>query len=425
MSPTTPTDHSRDIVVVGGGHAAAQLCSRLADLGLGSRIQLVCEEPRLPYHRPPLSKTYLYGVEAEPEYHLSADWYEAQGVRYHLGDPVVALDRERRGVLLRSGQRLDAEWIVLATGAQLRMPSEIASEDLPNVAALHTHADALALRQKLQSTASVTILGGGYLGLEIAAAAAKLGKKTLVLEAAPRLLARSGSREVGDFLAAYHRSSGVEVHEGLGLTRIEVREGRAQAVVADYARFPVDLLVVAIGSVPKVTLAKNAGLECDDGIVVNDAMQTEDPHILAIGDCARITVAGAAQIRYQSVHGASEQARVAASTITSGAHTPVVTPWFWSEQGGVKLQIVGMLPTGGALEHATFVRTGKSANSFSVGHYVEGKLVCVESVNAPLDHIMSRRMLDAGLTPPGESFADPTTDLKSVFGSLKAGSMTT
>ena len=272
------------IVIVGGGHAAAQLCSALAAAGQGTRVHLVCEEPELPYQRPPLSKAYLKTPTETLQAFRAEAWFVEAGITVHRADPAVAIDRAGHTVRLRSGAVLGYDRLVLATGTRARRLPNLPDE-LDNVAVLRSAADALRLRTLLDATQRLTVLGGGFIGLEIAATARALGKSVTVLESAPRLLARSVSPEIAEHVLLTHRASGIDVRLGVAVGGFEVEGRRLAALHVEGQREPVELMVLGIGAVPEHTLAGDAGLACENGIVVDECMRTSDPHVLAVGDC--------------------------------------------------------------------------------------------------------------------------------------------
>jgi 3-phenylpropionate/trans-cinnamate dioxygenase ferredoxin reductase subunit len=400
---------SDPIVIVGGGHAGVQLCSALAAAGQGARVQLVCEEPELPYQRPPLSKTFLKTAQEVLQTHRAEAWFAEAGITLHRSDPAVAIDRARHVLRLRSGRELPYGALVLATGSRARtlpaLPAVVA-----NVAVLRSAADALALRERLAAAPPrITVLGGGFIGLEIAATARALGHAVEVLESAPRLLSRSLSPELAEHVLATHRASGMEIRLGVQVGDFEVEGNRLVALKVDGQREPVDLLVMGIGAVPETSLAQQAGLAVDNGIIVDTCLRTSDPAILAIGDCASFPAAADhRRLRLESVQNASDQARTAAATLLGREEPYRALPWFWSDQGALRLQMAGLMPADGVRHR----RPGANAASFSLLHYVGERLICVESVNAPMDHMMARKLLEADKHPPAAQACDPAVALK-------------
>jgi 3-phenylpropionate/trans-cinnamate dioxygenase ferredoxin reductase subunit len=398
------------IVIVGGGHAAAALCSALAAAPPGLPVHLVCDEPVLPYQRPPLSKAFLKNPQEPLQPFRSEAWYREAGVTVHPADAAVALQRDRHSVQLRSGRELRYSRLVLATGARARgLPGLPAPLD--NVISLRSAADAERLRSQLATASKVTVLGGGFIGLEIAAAARQLGKAVTVLESAPRLLARSVSAELSEHVLQSHRAQGVDLRVGVQVDRFELDGRRLAACQVDGRREAVELLVLGIGASPEQSLAQAAGLVCDNGIVVDACLRSSDPAILAIGDCASFVDAASGQrLRLESVPNATDQARTAAATLAGREEPYRALPWFWSEQGALRLQMAGLLPPGTTVHR----RAGSTAASFSLWHYLGERLVCVESVNAPMDHMTARKLLDSGRHPSPALAADPAVALKAL-----------
>lgn len=402
-------DGEGTVVVIGGGHAGAQLCAALAAAGLGAQVHLVCEEAELPYQRPPLSKAFLKN-EAEPlQPHRAEAWYAEAGITLHRADAAVAIDRAARTVTLASGARLPYQTLVLATGTRARRLPHL-PESLSNVDVLRSAADAQRWRERLRAIERLTVLGGGFIGLEVAATARALGREVQVLESAPRLLARSTSPELAEHVAQVHRASGIDLRLGVAVGNFEIDGGRLVALSVDGTRQPVEWLLMGIGAVPEQTLALQAGLSCDNGIVVDECMSTSDPAILAVGDCTSFPEpTSGRRLRLESVQNAGDQARTAVATITGKPAPHRALPWFWSEQGGLRLQMAGLMPADGVRHR----RPGATPASFSLLHYVGERLVCVESANAPLDHMAARKLLESGISPPPDAACDPARPLKS------------
>lgn len=408
------SDTESPIVIIGGGHAAAQLCAGLAAAGQGARVHLVSDETEVPYQRPPLSKAFLKSEAETVQAHRPADWYTSQGITLHLGDAAVAIDRVARTVALSSGARLPYGTLVLATGTRARRLPGL-PESLQNVALLRSAADAQSLRSRLMAAQAVTVLGGGFIGLEIAATAQGLGKAVTVLEAGPRLLGRSVSAELAAHVLAVHQAAGIDVQLGVAVGGFEVQGDRLVSLQVNGQPHAVDLLVLGIGAVAETALAEAAGLPCDNGITVDPQLRTADPHILAIGDCANYPQAGSGRrTRLESVPNANEQARTAVATIGGRDEPYRALPWFWSEQGGLRLQMAGLLPTGPGVDVQTHRRPGATPASFSLLHYAGGQLVCAETANAPADHMALRKLLDTGANPAPEQACDPAVPLKSL-----------
>jgi 3-phenylpropionate/trans-cinnamate dioxygenase ferredoxin reductase subunit len=412
MNDNINNEPNRDdgpIVIIGGGHAGAQLCVALADAKQGARVHLVCEETELPYQRPPLSKSFLKTPDEQPMPHRADTWFAAAGITVHRGDKAVAIDRTQRSVRLASGTVLPYRWLVLATGARARAMPGLAA-GLANVAVLRNAEDARRLRTLFDAAQQVTLVGGGFIGLEIAATARALGKAVTVLESAPRLLARAVSPELSAHVLQTHRDAGIDVRLGVAVGGFEVEGDKVVALHVEGRRETVDLLVLGIGSVTEHHLAHDAGIECDNGIVVDAFMRTSDPAVLAIGDCSHFPDSRSGRrVRLESVQNANDQARTAAATLLGTPAPYTALPWFWSEQGSMRLQMVGLMPPDGERHR----RPGATPASFSILHYVDGRLVCVESVNAAPDHMAGRKLIEAGKSPAPAAACDPAQPMKS------------
>jgi len=401
------SEHDR-IVIVGGGHAAAQLCAGLAAAKEGGRVDLVCAEPDLPYQRPPLSKSFLKDANEALQMQRGEPWFAQAGITLHRADPAVAVDRQRRTVRLQSGHELVYSRLVLATGAHARRLPHL-PEHLENVAVLRNAEDALRLRSLVYAAEQITVLGGGFIGLEIAATARALGKTVAVFEAAPRLLMRSVSPELSEHVLNTHRSGGIDIRLGVAAGGFEIEGHRLLALTVAGKREPVELMVLGIGAMPEMTLAREAGLHCENGIVVDACMRTSDAAVLAIGDCVSFPdPSGGRHLRLESVQNANDQARTALATLGGREEPYRAVPWFWSEQGSMRLQMAGLAPH----EGTRYRRNGANPNSFSILHYVDSRLVCAESVNAPLDHMAARKLLETGKNPAPDAACDPTVALK-------------
>ncbi|HEY0297195.1 MAG TPA: FAD-dependent oxidoreductase [Bordetella sp.] len=395
------------IVIVGGGHAASQLCASLAEAGRQGDVTLVSAEPDLPYHRPPLSKAYIKDAGAALQLLRPESAYA--GMALHLGARVERIDPAARSVTLGTGQSLPYDTLVLATGTRARRLPGL-PDDIGNLHYLRTIGDARRLRAALADAPSVTVLGGGFIGLEVAATAALLGKPVTVFEAADRLLARAASPEVSQHIAHTLRQAGVALQLACGPIQFERQGPRIRALTWQGGTHPVDLLVAGIGAEPETGLAQSIGLACDNGIAVDGHLRTADPHIHAIGDCTSFPYARWNQrLRLESVQNANDQARTLARVLL-GQDTPPYNalPWFWSDQGALRLQIAGLAPAGAQ----RLRRPGARPESFSILHFAQGRLACVESINAPADHIAARKLLEKDALPAAEVLADPAIPLK-------------
>jgi 3-phenylpropionate/trans-cinnamate dioxygenase ferredoxin reductase subunit len=382
----------RRIVIVGGGHAGAQLCASLVEMRFEGQITLVTEEPFLPYHRPPLSKTLVKDASAVlPELRGEA-FYRDAGVQVLLGQRVAGIDRAGHVVTLASGAVLDYDHLVLATGARARaLPG--AAQSIRGLHYLRTYADALSLQDSLRGTGHLIIVGGGFIGLELAATVRSMGIAVTVIESGQRLLARAVSPDISEHLLQRHRASGVEFHLNAGIEGLLVDEGRIAGVRLRDGVVRGDRLIACIGAHPDTTLAAAAGLACNDGIVVDECLRTADPDVSAIGDCAAFPYLPWGQaLRLESVQNANDQAKTVAARLCGRPSPYAPVPRFWSEQGDVRLQIAGLWKPG----YRSETREGARPGGFTVLHYEDDALRAAESINAPADHVAAQRQLQAG-----------------------------
>ncbi|APW40039.1 hypothetical protein RD110_24895 [Rhodoferax koreense] len=386
------------IVIVGGGHAAAQLCASLVDGQFSGQMTLVSSEAHVPYHRPPLSKALVKDEVAVLPALRAAAFYEEAGITLRLSTTVTAIDRAAKTLALQDAngkplEDLAYDHLVLATGAGPRLLPGVPL-GAPGVFYLRTFDDALALRAALPAVQRALVLGGGFIGLELAATLHGLGKQVTVLEAAPRLLARTLSPEMATHLLQAHRDNGLDLRLSQSVQEVlwDAREnGRFIGVQLPGETLLADVLLVGIGAEPSTALAVAAGLTCDDGVVVDTALVTSDPAISAIGDCASFHYALWQQpVRLESVQNANEQARaVAARLCGQPARAYASMPWFWSDQGDLRLQVTGLWRP----EYQSSRQPGTKPGSLSVLHSENGELRAIESLNSPVDHMAARKVL--------------------------------
>ncbi|WP_020655258.1 NAD(P)/FAD-dependent oxidoreductase [Massilia niastensis] len=383
------------VVIVGAGHAGGAACAQLREQGHRGPIVLLGDEPGLPYHRPPLSKAFLKG-EADQDSLLlrPASWYEEQDITVRSGRKVYAIERDARQVVLAEGSRVPYDYLILATGASARRLA-VRGAQLDNILSLRDAGDAARLKAALQPGRRLAIVGGGYIGLEVAASARALGLDVTVLEREERLLARVASAPLAAFFAQRHASHGVTILRGARLSHFE-GEGAVEAVVVeDGSRIACDVALVGVGAQPRDELARACGLECGNGVVVDEHARTSDPRIFAIGDVSwrPMGVYGSHQCRLESVPNANEQARQAACAIAGNTCPACEVPWFWSEQYDIRLQIAG-LPCGADRQ---VVRGMPELGKFAVYHLNGEQVMAVEAVNSPLDFIAGKQFIASGV----------------------------
>lgn len=337
------------IVVVGAGQAACQLVASLRQAGYAGALTMVGAEPHLPYQRPPLSKGCLHGGTGLPEILLRpASFYESQRCQLLLDRRVEALDMARKIVRLDDGQEFPYERLVLATGARARRWPGL-PEAAPQVFSLRTWDDAQALGKRLSQVRRLAVLGAGYVGLEVAASARRLGLQVSVFESAPRVMQRSVGVRTSALVERLHEAQGVQLHLGTRILDVALEVGAPDAVQLETnsGRFGADALVVGIGAEPRVELAKAAGLVCGHAIRIDANCRTSDPDVFAIGDCTEQALRpDAPPSRLESVQNATDQAKCAAAALAGKPLPPVPVPWFWSDQFGLRIQVAGQAAPG-------------------------------------------------------------------------------
>lgn len=403
------------IVIIGAGHAGSQLAASLKQEFYQGPVTLVGTETDFPYHRPPLSKAFLKAADDRPQPLRAESFYTEEGVTFLKGLTATRIAPEAKAVTLDDGRTLPYDKLVLATGARPRWP-KVPGADLDGVVVMRTLTDARSIRQRLDRMASVVVLGGGFVGLETAATLKALGKDVTVLEIAPRILGRAVAPQISDHVLGRLRDSGIAVTLGTGVTAIDGRDGAVSGVtLSTGGTLPADLVLVGIGVEPETDLAEAAGLSCDNGVLIDGAMRSSNADIFAIGDCARYHHWQAErQVRLESVQNATDHARLLARILTGKEEPYRAVPWFWSDIGDMKLQMVGL-----SFDADEYVTVGDmAANAFSIYHFCAGKLVAIDSINKPADHMTGRRLLASDFKPSIEQVA--AGDINQVFKSWQA-----
>ncbi len=414
------------VVIVGGGQAGAEAASALRVLGYEAPILLIGEEQRAPYQRPPLSKEYLLGKLEAARLPLRADsYYDKQKIGLLMGQRVITIDPHMKRLRLKSGAVIPYDHLILAVGARNRPLPVKGSE---RALYLRTLQDADTIRERLSAAPSVAVIGGGFIGLEIAAAARMQGKQVTVVEAGPRLMARAVPPLLSNFFFDVHRAEGVEILLSDAVEEIESGTIRLR----DGSKRPADMVLAGIGVIPNTELAEDAGLAIANGISVDEFLRTSDPDIFAIGDCAEYpsvfsratSDAGSSareRIRLESVQNAVDQAKCVARQI-AGERTPYRdAPWFWTDQFAIRFQMAG-LSTG----HDHAVLRGDFENrKFSAFYFKQGRFLAADSVNRFGDHIAVRKLLAAGSPLTPEQAADESFDLKRAVDTSAAGKTST
>ena len=401
------------IVIVGAGHAGGTVAALLRQHGHTGPIELIGEEPVVPYQRPPLSKAYLKGETDREDLKLRPDgFYADQHITLRLGVRVEAVDRSGKRVRLEGGGEAAYDILILATGSanrKLALPGAEASDVLE----LRSLADAERLKQVLGPGRRLAIIGGGYIGLEAAASARALGAEATVIELAPRVLARVACEELSGFFEAYHRARGVEILTGVQVEAAERTDGAIAALrLKDGRIIQCDAVLAGIGATACVELAREAGLDCDQGVVVDGAGRTSDASVYAIGDVTFRPMPhyGDRRHRLESVPGAIEQARQATAAILGLPPPPHEVPWFWSDQYDLKLQIAGV-PFDA---DRRVVRGDISAAKFAIFHLNGERIAAVEAVNCPPEFMAGRQLIAQDRRVDAARLADPAVSMREV-----------
>lgn len=402
----------QQIVIAGGGQAALQSVDTLRRKGFTGKLTLIGDEPWLPYQRPPLSKKYLAGVlERERLFIRPAQFFAEHGVTLHLGRRVTDIAPRERHVRLDDGLVLPYDALVLATGSRpRRLP--IPGSERPGVYYLRTIADADRIRAACAAGGRVLIIGGGYIGLEVAATARELGKEVTVLEMAGRVMNRVTCPQVSAFYESEHARQGVRIrcNETVRALHGEERTGRVRAVLTEEGgEYPADVVVIGVGVVPADELARAAGIECENGIVTDVHCCTSEEGIYAAGDCAsHLNRQYGRHLRLESVDNAFEQGTTVALNLLGTATPHDKLPWFWSDQFDLKLIIVGIAQG----YDSVVLRGTPAARSFSACYLRDGELIAIDSVNAPKDQMAARKLIAAHARPYPDRLADPAIALK-------------
>jgi len=403
----------RSIVIVGAGLCGGRAALGLRQRGFDGTIILIGNEPHAPYDRPPLSKNF----EAEPEFRPIAEpevWAEAR-IEHISGRDAIAIDRDRHKIMLSDGTEIAYDRLLLATGARPRMLPGMGR--MANLFTLRTHADAVAIRARLGPGRRLIVIGGGFIGLELAAAAHQCGTEVTVIEGLPRLLARAVPAEIADMVEQRHREEGVEILLNASVSSISESENGTTVHLADGTYHSSDLVVVGIGAMPNIELAEQAGLTIDNGIAVDEYLTTSDPDIFAAGDCCSFPAPlyDGKRLRLESWRCAQDQGTLTAANLLGESRPYVDTPWFWSDQYDLTLQISGLATTA-----ARTVRRDLDSDAFLLFHLDSaGRLVAASGIgrgNAVARDIrLAELLIAARVHPDAEALASPQTRLKSLL----------
>ncbi|WP_460272707.1 NAD(P)/FAD-dependent oxidoreductase [Celeribacter sp. ULVN23_4] len=395
-------------IVIGAGQAGQSIVTTLRGQGFEGDITLIGDEAVPPYQRPPLSKAYLLGeMELERLFLRPESYYADENITLRTDAKVTAIDPVAKTVSLGE-EVLSYDKLALATGSAPRLLPTSIGGALDGVYTMRTLADADAIEPEFREGASVLIVGGGYIGLEAAAVAAKKGLKVTLVEMADRILQRVASKETSDYFRALHLSHGVDLKEGVGIVTLTGDTRVKAAELTDGSTIDVDFVIVGVGIIPGVELAEMAGLTLENGIKTDAHGATSDPDIFSAGDCASFPYQGA-QIRLESVGNAIDQGEVVAKNMLGQDVSYTPKPWFWSDQYDVKLQIAGL--SGG--HDQVVVREGEGTHSH--WYYKDGQLIAIDAMNDPRGYMVAKRLIESGKTADPAKVADPATDLKALM----------
>ncbi len=396
------------IVVAGAGQAGASLVAKLRNLGFDGEVTLIGEEPVLPYQRPPLSKGYLLGEMALERLYLRPEsFYADNNIALKLGQTVTAIDADARTVTL-GDEVIAYDQLALTTGSRPNLLPKSIGGGLAGVYAVRTLADVDAMASEFQDGRKVLIVGGGYIGLEAAAVAAKRGLKVTLVEMADRILQRVAAPETSNYFRELHRDHGVDIRETVGLKTLIGEDRVSGARLTDGSELDLDFVIVGVGISPNTALAEAAGVGLENGIRTDAFGQTDMPGVWAAGDCASFPYRGQ-RIRLESVPNAIDQAEIVAENMLGADKEYVARPWFWSDQYDVKLQIAGL-----NRGYDTII-TRKNEESVSFWYYRGDELLAVDAMNDPRAYMIGKRLIEAGRSPDQAMVADPDSDLKSLL----------
>jgi 3-phenylpropionate/trans-cinnamate dioxygenase ferredoxin reductase subunit len=397
------------VVIIGAGHAAGQAAASLRQAKFEGDITIVGDEAHIPYQRPPLSKAYLKGEQgADKVYLRAAAFYQDRNIDLKLSTTATAIDTAAKSVTLDSGETLGYDHLLISTGSRPRKLT-IEGSELPGIHYLRTMDDVDGLRDGMREGANLVIVGGGYIGLEVAAVGRELGLNVRVLEMEERILQRVTTPQMSAYYHQLHEGRGVNIHTNTGVTGF-AGDGKVQEVICGDQRFPADIVIVGIGIIANTELAEAAGIHCDNGIVVDDHCRTSDPSVYAAGDCTNHpNPLLNRRLRLESVPNAMDQARVSTANMLGEDKTYAAIPWFWSDQYELKLQMVGFSADG----DTQVLRGDMDSNQFAVFYLKDGKVVAADAVNSPKEFMLCKQLVGKAADPA--MLADPEADLKTLL----------
>lgn len=400
------------LVIVGAGQAGFALAAKLRSLKDARPITILGSEDAFPYQRPPLSKKYLMGeMEFDRLTFRTENWYAENNVEIRLSTYVEQIDRTKKRVRMHDGSWLDYQTLALTTGAVPRTLPAAIGGDLDGVFVMRNKRDADLLAEEMRPGRRLLVIGGGYIGLEAAAVARHLGVEVTVIEMADRILSRVAAPETANVIRTIHLQHGVTIRERTGLARLIGKNGKVcGAELSDGSVIDVDFVIVGIGVTPEDRLAQESGLDVGNGVIVDAFGRTSDLSIVAAGDCTLLPWKGR-QVRLESVQNAVDQAEAIAGILAGGTAPYQPTPWFWSDQYDVKLQIAGF----NLGYDETLVRPGMREGSVSIWYFRDGRFVAVDAINDAKAYVTGKKLLDLGIEPDRAVLSDAAADLKQLL----------
>jgi 3-phenylpropionate/trans-cinnamate dioxygenase ferredoxin reductase subunit len=394
------------VVVIGGGQAGASVVIKLRKLGFDEKITLIGNEKILPYQRPPLSKGYLLGeISLERLFFRPLSYYEENNINLMLGRQVNEINRENQTIGIGNNE-IEYDNLVLATGSKpILLPSAVGG-NLEGVYSIRNLNDVDLMKPEFLSGKTVLVVGGGYIGLEAAAVAAKMGLKVILVEMADRILKRVAASETSNYFRDLHKVRKVDLREGVGLERLIGNKQVSGAVLTDGTEVNVDFVICGIGINPNTDLAEKSGLKVDNGIETNIFGETSESNIWAAGDCANLLFKGK-RIRLESVQNAIDQAECVAENIMGGSKEYKPSPWFWSDQYSTKLQIAGL-----NIGYDNIITRTENAETVSFWYFKNEELLAVDAMNDPRSYMVGKRLIEMGISPDAQAVGDKNFNLK-------------
>jgi len=398
-------------IIVGAGHGAGQAVSSLRSGGFDGRLIVIGDEPYIPYQRPPLSKKFLAGeMEVERLYFKPEKFYQDRNVELMLNTSVTKINRDAKTITTDKGETIAYDKLLLMTGTRVRK-LQVPGADLAGIHYLRSIEDVDHMRDAFQPGAKLVVIGGGYIGMEVAAVAKKLGLEVTVVEALDRIMSRGIGEEVSNFFQDMHREEGVTILTGKGVEAFDGDTKVSHVICADGSKVEADIVVVGIGVLPNQELAQEAGLKCENGIVVDEYCRTDDPNIFAGGDCTfHPNPLLDRMLRLESVHNAVEQGKTAAASMLGQPKAYAQVPWFWSDQYDVKLQIAGM--PDGYDNHV--VRGDPSTRKFAVFYLKDNRIICVFAISAMAEYMQGRKLIEKAVDVSPDRLADTDINMKEI-----------